>query len=334
MNKYLLLFLLAFLGCSDKKQPTIALEATDKLVISDDLKNFYEAFDEIRRTTSVKEQKKYLQTLFLDKATSGQQSMIAARNYKASEYLDNIKKYPKFFESLRNTMLSSDTLAKSIDASLLKLKEIYPEMKPAKVFFTVGAFRSNGTTLKDRVLIGCELAMVNEQTDLSEFPEDYWARNYWKSNPLENLLKLNVHEFVHTQQVENLQAPLFSVALREGVAEFISDLAMGISKDENIEPSIRYGRENEDAVMTAFTKDMFNKDFGFWLWSNAENKFNTRDLAYFVGYILAERYYQQNDDKSLAIKQLIELDYTNDKKVEDFINAIHYFPKPLAEYRI
>jgi hypothetical protein len=40
------------------------------------------------------------------------------------------------------------------------LKVVYPELRHAKIYFTVGAMRSNGTTLDSMVLIGSEFAMA------------------------------------------------------------------------------------------------------------------------------------------------------------------------------
>ncbi len=321
-----------FVSCKNETQSIGTDPESNQLVITQDIKNFYTAFDSIKANTSEKLKGKFLKELFLKNASSGQRAMMKARNYKPKEYLEIIALYPNFFESMRETMMNAQSLGEKIDSNLQILRKYYPNMEPAQVFFTIGAFRSNGTTMGDKVLIGSEMAMVNSKTDLSEFPADYWARNYWKTNPIENIIKLNVHEFVHTQQAENLNAPLFVIALREGVAEFIADKVMGISKSENHEPSIKFGRENEEEVINEFIKDMFKKDFGYWLWSNQENKFNTRDLAYFVGYVIAEKYYLSQTDNAEAIKSLIQLDYTNVQEVEKFIDATNYFPKKLSSY--
>lgn len=333
--KYLqFIFAFILVGCTNTNPSNIMEDSSDQMVYSEDLLNFYLAFDSIQTTNSDKSKLKILKDIFLDNASNGQKSMIKARKYKATEYLNNIKQYPNFFESLRPTMMNVPNLSTELDSYITKFKVLYPEMKPAKIYFTVGAFRSNGTTLKDKVLIGSELALVDSITDLSEFSDDYWAREYWKSNPYNKLLKLNIHEYIHTQQNEDTSAPLYVAALREGVAEFISDLIFGIQKNDSTEPSIIYGRNNEEDIMIEFTKDMFNTDYGYWLWSNESNKFNTRDLAYFAGYVLAEKYYTDLSDKRLAIKNMIELDYRDEKIVEQFIDNIAYFPKKMNQYKL
>ncbi len=48
---------------------------------------------------------------------------------------------------------------------------------------------------------------------------------------------------------------------------------------------------------------------------------------------MAEKYYNQAQNKEQAIKELIELDYTNQEKVESFIDKIGYFEKSLSELK-
>ena len=66
-----------------------------------------------------------------------------------------------------------------------------------------------------------------------------------------------------------------------------------------------------------------------WLDGNAPNEFGMRDLGYYVGYQICENYYNQADNKENAIKTMIELDYTNESEVENFINKANYFSKSL-----
>ena len=50
-----------------------------------------------------------------------------------------------------------------------------------------------------------------------------------------------------------------------------------------------------------------------------------RDLGYYVGYQISENYYNQADDKLNAVKTMIELDYTNESEVEEFVTKANYF---------
>ena len=83
----------------------------------------------------------------------------------------------------------------------------------------------------------------------------------------------------------------------------------------------------------AFEKEMFYNYTFNWLWSNYPNQFEIRDLGYFVGYEMAETYFDQQEDKNAAIKTLIELDYDNTTAIDSFIDELKYFSKPIAQLR-
>ena len=76
---------------------------------------------------------------------------------------------------------------------------------------------------------------------------------------------------------------------------------------------------------------MFNVTKGNqWLWSDAPNDFNVRDLGYYIGYALCERYYAAAPDKPRAIRKMIELDYENERQIEPFVDGTHFFSRPLS----
>ena len=56
-----------------------------------------------------------------------------------------------------------------------------------------------------------------------------------------------------------------------------------------------------------------------------------RDLGYYVGYQICENYYNQAEDKKVAIKTMIELDYENESEIEEFIKKSNYFSTSLEE---
>ena len=53
----------------------------------------------------------------------------------------------------------------------MKLEELYPDLKPADIYFTMGAMRSPGSALNGHVLIGSEFAFADEHTVSSKFSE-------------------------------------------------------------------------------------------------------------------------------------------------------------------
>ena len=54
-------------------------------------------------------------------------------------------------------------------------------------------------------------------------------------------------------------------------------------------------------------------------------------MGYYIGYEICERYYNLSKDKSKAIKELIELDYTNEKEVQRIVDITKLLSKSLEE---
>lgn len=295
--------------------------------ISNDIDNFWIAYNKINSTEDTVKQYKFLKELYIDKATPGLKSLIEVRNYTEREMLGWITKYPKFWSSLKPNTLNVKSLYPEIESDIKKLKRLYPSLKPATIYFTIGAFRTNGTTQGDRVLIGSELSLADKNVIVNEFPA--WRQQFYKlQNPIAELSLLCAHEYVHTQQkarVENL----LSSCLYEGVAEFVSCLATGKKSAAN---AIEFGKANEKMVVDKFVADLFlmTNDYN-WLWGENTNQFKVRDLGYYIGYEICERYYSLSQDKLKAIKELIELDYGNEKEVERIVDLTQLLPKSLEE---
>lgn len=297
-------------------------------VVTTDIDNFWTAYDLIIQEPDSLKQIQLIDSLYIERGTVGLKRIMEVRVYSAEEYVRMINNYPRFFSSLRANTLKANQLAEELNIGIQKLETVYPNLKPAKIYFTVGCMRTNGTTVDSLVLIGSELAMADQQTDISEFEggTKEWLSGFLSTNPLKNLVLLNVHEYVHTQQEPQLNN-LLSIAIREGVAEFVSTLAMNAP---SASPAVDFGKKNALAVREKFELEMFYpNNRPKWFWSNYPNEFGVRDLGYYVGYAMCENYYEQAEDKAEAIKQMVELDFTNEAEVEEFIKKSNYFSTSL-----
>ncbi len=318
-----LLLIVSLLGC-DKKKDTSAQH-----IVTTDIDNFWDAYDKITTTQDSILQYKYIDSLYIQKGTLGLKSIMEARNYTQEDYINAINKYPEFWSSIRENTLKTTNYVSELNEGIEKMRGIYPELKPAKMYFTIGALRTNGTTVDNLVLIGSELAMADKNTIASEFKgnNSVGRRKYFNSNPIDDLVLLNIHEYVHTQQNEQVDN-LLSYSLREGIAEFVSTTAMHVP---SATPAINYGKRN-DNVKKKFEEEMFfGNNIHHWLWSDFQNEFNTRDLGYYIGYSIAEIHYNKAENKQEVIKEMIELDYTNETQIENFVDGTHFFSMSLEK---
>jgi len=298
-------------------------------LVTTDIRNFWSAYDKIIATKDSAQQYAYLHELFIAKGTPGLKAIMEARDYTARSYIDAINKYPLFWNSVRANTLKAGAFADSIAANISKLKALYPALRPAKIYFTIGALRTGGTTMNDKVLIGSEIALGDEHTVTSEFPPAFAGLTpYFKSNPIKIVVFTNVHEYVHTQQKTTIGKNLLAQCVLEGVAEFVAEKATG---QPTTLPALKYGNAHAEPIRNVFALQLFNPATGFWLYSNAANEFGIRDLGYYVGYAICEKYYNSESDKKQAIKEMIELDYNDDAALAKFVDRSGYFTRPVEE---
>ena len=183
------------LSCADQRK-------LNSNVIDDDIVNFWEAYDAITSTQDSVLQSQLLDSLYIQPGTAGLKAFMERKGYTPERYLHAINTYPKFWASIRKNSFRSKAFREEIEVEITKLKAIYPDLKAAKIYFTIGALMSPGTTMDSLVLIGAELALADSNAVTDELP-DWLAENlrrYFDSNPIQDVVLLNVHEYVHTQQ--------------------------------------------------------------------------------------------------------------------------------------
>ena len=301
---------------------------TNQNFVTTDIDNFWNAYDKITSTKDSATQYNFLNKLYIEKGTAGLKAFMQVKGYTAKSWIDALNKYPLFWQSIRSKTLKTKDFASEIEKEVEKLRKLYPALKPAKVYFTIGALQSNGTTLDSLVLIGAEMAMGDKDVVTTEFSKQRgdFLKGYYGSNPTKDVVFLNVHEYVHTQQ-KRYGYDLLSQSVFEGVAEFMAVQTTGKFSSLTF---MSYGKSNDARIKAKFSTEMFYSFWNNWLYNDLENEFKERDLGYYVGYAICEKYFEQAKDKKQAIKELIELDYGDRVAVENFVEKSGYFTESLS----
>ncbi len=291
-----------------------------------DIDNFWKAYDKVVSTKDTTLQKKYLADLYIDKGTEGLKSLMQLRRYSLDEYRRIILDYPKFWKSIRPNINSAKKYFPGIKKNIEKLRQLYPALQPSTIYFAVGAFRTNGTIDGHKILIGAEQAMSDKKVGISEVP-DFVKEFNTLYNPISDLEFLCTHEYIHTQQ-KQIVDNLLTYCLYEGIPEFLATIVTG---KQSYVSAVGYAEKNPTQVRNRFEEEMFMPSKTFdWLWSS--NKvFGERDLGYGVGYLVAKGYYEKATDKKKAVAAMIELDFSNEKEVENYVHQSGFFSKSLDE---
>jgi hypothetical protein len=302
-------------------------------IFHSDISNFWQAYDSIRTTTDSLTQLQYINQLYIDRGTPGLKAFMDVRSYTAGEWVSLIRRYPKFWNSIRPATQQAQASAQGFDLYLKKLKRLYPALRPASIYFTIGALRSGGTYKDNMVLIGAELAMGSTVVDVSEFPAARRAflTRLYSAEPIRHVIPLNVHEYVHTQQ-QGESNTLLGLALLEGSCDLVAEL---VTKTPMPHPYVTYGRKHESELKEQFKTEMFSANTNNWFYNQtSEDPNHVPDLGYYMGYAISKAYYQRAGNRKQAIKELIELNYSDNEAVEALLRKSGYYPEPLNKAQL
>ena len=298
-----------------------------------DIDNFWVAYDSLRTTPDSIRQVQYLQRLYIAKGTPGLRAFMQVKGYTAGEWVSSIRRHPRFWQSIRPNTQLVKTSARGLEPYLAKFRQLYPALRPAAIYFTIGALRSGGTTQDSLVLIGAELATGNPQTDISEFTptEKAFLTRAYARKPAEHLVLVNVHEYVHTQEKGSGET-LLAQALYEGVCDLVAELVTG---QVPALPYMAYGPAHEPALKAKFKADMFYPYYANWFYNQQSlDPSHVPDLGYYMGYAICKSYYRRAKNKPQALKEMIELDFTSETAVEAFLRKTRYYSEALDKAQL
>lgn len=298
-------------------------------IFTSDIDNFWIAYDSIQKTKDYSKKLNFINQLYIEKGTKGLKAFMKLENYNDTLYMKLIDEYPKFWASIRPNTFSIKNKAYELNIAITNFKKIYPELKDAQIYFIIGDLTAGGTPIDNMVLIGTEIVTGNPTIDVSEFKND-WLKNIFANPSVDNIVSLNIHEYVHTQQRTSNSRQLLSQVIKEGSCDFITELVLGTPLQREY---ISYGDLHFDNLKKKFKEEMFSMYFANWLY-NGEQKGDSADLGYYVGYKICKSYYNNAKNKSQAIKDIIELNYSDEKAVENFLIKSKFFKEKINKKKL
>lgn len=254
----------------------------------------------------------------LPRGTPGRDSLNRAmeplvEHNAAEELVKWIGRYPRYYAAIRARTLSVDTstqVTSDIRRGLSRLTELYPDAKFPDVYFLIGTTSTGGTTGWSGMMIGTEQYGSDSTTPRDELPA--WALATFRTLTFATLPGLVIHEAVHTQQKprpDGEKNTLLRQSLGEGIADFLAELAVGPYLTTS--PRQLYGRAHEREVWLDFQDEMAtDSTIMTWMYNgrmSADSNHGAMDMGYFVGYRIAQAYYNRATDKRTAVRELLEL---------------------------
>lgn len=280
-------------------------DPADAQFVIDDVRRFWSAYDAGGREGNAAA----FQAHYLDSATAGLRNFIASRSITAASLVAVVTAYRAYYDALRpvsRAITPGDPVFAEIRGNYARIKQRYPEAFFPPVTLLFGRFSTGGTTGSAGMLIGMEFYGTDANAPLGELSA--FARNNQFSLRTD-FAPLVAHEHAHILQLATGAKggqggqTLLTRALFEGGADFVGELASGRATYRR-QFAAWQARERE--FWTAFQRDMQGTDVSRWLYNQGNASADwPGDVGYFIGYRIAQAYYAQAADTSLALRELI-----------------------------
>jgi len=258
--------------------------------VYDDVQNFVSAFNQLDEGV---DSLSILQSEYLDKATPGLEMFIQKYGLTAEMLLVAIQKHPDKYGELHRMPDLLHSYSDEGRKVYRELKEYIPNIQYPPTYFLIGGYRGIGSSSAEGSLITVES---------------------W-SIPIQGRTTMLVHELVHFQQVMAIgyekyvalygpEKNLLGLCIREGVAEFFTDLILG---DITQSKALEYTLTHEKRLWEQFREDMHGAETGDWIWTRPRDPEQPGFVGYALGYRLARSYYENANDKGQALEALLSV---------------------------
>lgn len=254
--------------------PQEAVDPGSARLITSDIERFWDVIDRSTDATMAG----LLQRDYLDAGSQGLRDFIPYRILSADSLAARIRRDRARYEAARANSLRMSRLEREIRAAFYAFAHLYPDAVFPDVYFVIGRFNSGGTTSPRGLLIGAEM-----QADLADVP------------------RLVAHELAHFQQGRIGRYSLLSQTIREGSADFIAELVTGRRPSGEY---FGYGLAYERSLWREFQTVMRGTDLSGWMYGGQAPD-RPPDLAYFLGYRIAEAYYLRAANRRDAIRDIL-----------------------------
>ena len=275
-----------------------------------DIENFYTSYDlAIKDTVNAL---KIFEENYFEKGTKGLNDFYKFKIKDKGKFVEKVLEGKAFYSSIRQELSKVNIYEDTIKNNFIKFNELYPKAKFGNLYFVVGRLNSNGTISKNGLIIGTELlSKTNENSNFWNKKLQNWVLEF-------NHIPITVfHEMIHfNQKGMKEENNLLSYSLREGSAEFLTELFTG-KTDGNYSKFI--GREL--IIWKDFKKEMNLNVFDSWRDEN--EPLRPRNALYWTGYLICKSYYENSEDKKQAIYDILNIKNNSDfyikSKVEEYL---------------
>ncbi|GAB2831956.1 DUF2268 domain-containing putative Zn-dependent protease [Ferruginibacter profundus] len=268
-------------------------------IVTSDIDRFWQLYDKIND----KQADDIFMQQYIMAGSQGLRTFFEVRmNLRATNLISTVRRYNKYYESIRPVTLALKNYTPQIITAAKKLKALYDAAIFPPTTFTIANFNAFGTADGGGgQLIGSEFLCNPATADTTQLS------NWEKSNLTDTskILGIVIHELIHIEQNTAVTNTLLEKSINEGSADFISQLVLGYNLNKKIHD---YGNAHEKELWQKFQQQMNGEDVSEWLYNGFDAKRGyPQDLGYYMGYKICEAYYNKATDKKQAVKEILEI---------------------------
>lgn len=274
-------------------QPRLPGDPSAVAFVYDDLSRFASALEGMRTGADAQTT---IQSEYLAAATPGLKALIARKGISAAALAADIVKQRSAYADMAKLADRLKLHEPAMRRSFGRLAELHKDAVFLPVYFLVS-----------------DPAFGGGLADPAGLLIAFGPRGY--EDVIDRMPHLVAHELAHVQQAtlqgveqyRSIYGPtgsLLAIAIREGSADLIAAL---ISGDHINQRAHAYGMTHEPELWRQFQQEMNGTATGDWMFVTPANKEWPQDLGYFIGYRIAEAYYQRMPDKTRSLRDVLSV---------------------------
>ena len=277
---------------------TTTLDPDQAEIVTSDVAHFWQAFDDAAKVPQAERVGVYTKEYF-DLGSQGLKDFIAFRHVTPGKLAEHVEQNRDYYAEIRPFIGKVVGQKAAIAVAFKHLKAIYPDAKfPAHIYFVVGPQRGVGMNSDNGIIFAAEMLATPPGT-----PYDY------RKVSADFVPFGAVHETVHFDQAYQAGdgTTLLQGVINEGTADFIASLVLPEPGVRQITDRWQYGCPHEAELAARFAGELDATKLEPWLFDHNPDTGWPPDMGYWLGYRIAQTYYDRAADKAAALRALLQV---------------------------
>ena len=269
-------------------------------IVTSDVEHFWQAFDDAAKVSPGQRTAIYAKEYF-DRASQGLKDYVSLRPFTPDKFTEHVEQNRAYYTEIRPYIGQVVGQKPVIAADFRRLKALYPDIKfPAHMYFIVGPQRALGINSPNGIIFAAEMLATPPGTPYV----------YNKATPV-IVPFVALHETIHFNQAFDTdtddKTTLLQATINEGTADFIASLVVEEPDIRQMTDRWQYGCAHEAELAARFAGEEDSTKLQPWMYDHSPDTGWPPDMAYWLGYRIAQAYYDQATDKVAAIRGLLQV---------------------------